>query len=54
MIFIWNFNLDKLLMIPLSILYDECIDRPKLTEEKKNSWAYSSSPAKVGRNNYSP
>ena len=36
-------------MIPLTIVYDEYIGRPKLTEQKKNSWVYSSSlPAKVG------
>ena len=36
-------------MIPLTILYDEYIDRPKLTEQKKPSWVYSSSlPNKVG------
>ena len=36
-------------MIPLTILYDEYIGRPKLTEQKKPSWVYSSSlPTKVG------
>ena len=36
-------------MIPLTILYDEYIDRPKLTEQKKPCWVYSSSlPTKVG------
>ena len=36
-------------MMPLTILYAEYIDRPKLTEQKKTSWAYSSSlPTKVG------
>ena len=36
-------------MIPLTILYDEYIDRPSLTEQKKPSWVYSSSlPTKVG------
>ena len=36
-------------MIPLTILYDEYIGRPKLTEQKKTSWVYSSSlPTKVG------
>ena len=28
----------------VSILYDEYIDRPKLPEQKKNIWVYSSSP----------
>ena len=32
-------------MIPVSILYDEYIDRRKLTE-KKPIWVYSSSPLK--------
>ena len=27
-------------MIPLTILYDEYIDRPKLTEQKKNPVEY--------------
>ena len=27
-------------MIPVSTLYDEIIDRPKLTEQKKNSFEY--------------
>ena len=39
-------------MIPLTFLYDECIDRPKLTEQKKTkkpSWVYSSFPQKWGR-----
>ena len=36
-------------MIPLTDLYDEYIDRPKLTELKKPSWVCSSSlPTKVG------
>ena len=36
-------------MIPLLILYDEYIDRPKFTEQKNPSWVYSSSlPTKVG------
>ena len=39
-------------MIPLTFLYDEYIDRPKLTEQKKPIWVYSSSPHKWGRNNY--
>ena len=30
-------------MIPLTILYDEYVGRPKLTEQKKTSWVYSSS-----------
>ena len=39
-------------MIPQTCLYDEYIDRPKLTEQKKPIWVYSSSPHKYGRNNY--
>ena len=31
-------------MIPLTILYDEYIDRQKLTEQKKPIWVYSSFP----------
>ena len=31
-------------MIPLTFLYDEYIDRPKLSEQKKPIWVYSSSP----------
>ena len=38
-------------MIPLTTQYDEYIDRPKLTEQKKPIWVYSSSPLKRGRNN---
>ena len=37
-------------MIPVSTLYDEYIDLPKLTEQKKPIWVYSSSPLKRGRN----
>ena len=37
-------------MIPVSFLYDEYIDRPRLTEQKKTSWVYSSFPLKRGRN----
>ena len=37
-------------MIPVSTLYDEYIDWPKLTEQKKPIWVYSS-PLKRGRNN---
>ena len=41
-------------MIPLTFLCDEYIDRPKLTEQKKPIWVYSSSPPappyKWGRN----
>ena len=37
-------------MIPVSTLYDEYIDRRKLTEQKKPIWVYSSSPLKRGRN----
>ena len=40
-------------MIPLTFLYDEYIDRPKFTEQKKKPiWVYSSFPHKWGRNNY--
>ena len=35
-------------MIPLTYLCDEYIDRPKLTEQKKPIWVYSSSPPQVG------
>ena len=38
-------------MIPVSTLYDEYIDRPKMTEQKKPIWVYSSSPPQEGRNN---
>ena len=37
-------------MMPLTFLYDEYIDRPKLTEQKKHIWVYSSFPHKLGRN----
>ena len=40
-------------MITLTYFYDEYIDRPKLTEQKKPIWVYSSSPHKGGRNNNS-
>ena len=39
-------------MISLTFLYDEYIDRPKSSEQKKPIWVYSSSPHKRGRNNY--
>ena len=44
------------IMIPLTFLYDEYIDRPKLSEQKKPIWVYISSPPpppphKWGRNN---
>ena len=39
-------------MILLKVLYDEYIDRPKLTEQKKPIRVYSSPPHKWGRNNY--
>ena len=41
------------LMTPLKFLYDEKIDRPKLTEQKKNLVEYivPPSPLKLGRNN---
>ena len=31
-------------MIPVSTHYDEYIDRPKFSEQKKRIWVYSSSP----------
>ena len=38
-------------MIPVSTLYDEYIDRPKLTEQKKNPFEYIDPPPfKRGRN----
>ena len=40
------------LMIPLTTLCSDYIDRPKLSEQKKKpSCVYSPSPTKVGRNN---
>ena len=38
-------------MIPVSTLYDYYIDRPKLSEQEKLIWVYSSSHLKRGRNN---
>ena len=38
-------------MLPVSTLYDEYIDRRKLTEQKKPIWVYSSSPLKRCRDN---
>ena len=38
-------------MISLTFLYDEYIDRPKLTEQKKPIRVFSSFPHKWGRNN---
>ena len=35
-------------MIPVSTLYNEYIDRPKLTEQKNPIWVYSSSPPQEG------
>ena len=35
-------------MMPLTFLFDEYIDRPKLTEQKKPIWEYSSFPPQVG------
>ena len=35
-------------MIQLTFLYDEYIDRQKLTEQKKPIWVYSSFPHKWG------
>ena len=42
------------LMIPLTFLYIEYIDRPKLSEQKKPLWVYSSATHthKWGRNSY--
>ena len=37
-------------MIPLTFLYDEYIDQPKLTEQKK-PFEYIVTPPQVGRNN---
>ena len=37
-------------MVPLTYLYDEYVDRPKLSEQKKPICVYSSSPNKSGRN----
>ena len=33
-----------ILMLPLKFFYDEYIDRPKLPEQRKTNWVYSSSP----------
>ena len=38
-------------MIPVSILYYEYIDRPKLTKQKKNPSEYIVPPPQVGRKN---
>ena len=38
----------RFLMIPLTFLYDEYINRPKLTEQEKPILVYSSSPPQVG------
>ena len=35
-------------MILVSTLYDEYVDRPKLTDQKKPIWVYSSSPPQEG------
>ena len=35
-------------MIPLSTLYDECIDRRKFTEQKKNPFEYIVPPPSRG------
>ena len=35
-------------VISLTFLYDEYIDRPKLSEQKKPIWVYSPSPPQVG------
>ena len=37
-------------MVPVSILYDEYLDRPKLFEQK-NPFEYIVPPPQVGRNN---
>ena len=39
-------------MIPLTFLYVEYIDRPKLCTQKKSIWVYSSFPNKWGQNKY--
>ena len=39
-------------MIPLTFLYDEYIDRPNLTEQKKPIWVYSSFPHLWGKELY--
>ena len=39
------------LIIPPTTLYDEYIDRSKLSEQNNPSWVYSHSPLKRGRNN---
>ena len=36
------------LMIPLTFLYDEYIDRPKLSEQKKNPFEYIVPPPTSG------
>ena len=35
-------------MVPLTFLYDEYIDRPKMSEQKNPIWVYSSYPPQVG------
>ena len=42
------------LKIPLTALYDENIDRPKLTEQKKRFEYIVPAPTEVGRNNSFP
>ena len=44
----WILRWTSFLMITLTFLYDEYIDRPKLTEQKKPIWVYSSCPPQVG------
>ena len=49
--YFWILRWTSFLMIPLTFLYDEYIDRPKFTEQKKKPiWVYSSFPHKGGRN----
>ena len=49
--YFWILRWTSFLMIPLTFLYDEYIDRPKFTEQKKKPiWVYSSFPHKWGRN----
>ena len=51
--YFWILRWTSFLMIPLTFLYDEYIDRPKFTEQKKKPiWVYSSFPHKWGRNKY--
>ena len=40
------------LMIPLTAVYDDCIDRQKLTEQKNPICVYSSSPTEIASEQY--